>query len=269
MTEKTEDRMTLGEDTDLMALDDVQPVAQRPKSLDLNDNTGAEDIRPDEVRFPQLTIAQGLSKQLVPGEGKYIKGLTIGEMFNDVTEELYGNGPLTFVPVMRHVTRIEFDPNDRSVPIDRDVPWNDPRMKWQGDEPPRATEFVEFVSLLLRKGKAPERIVISIKTTNKHQRAAARDTTTWINSGGPIYSRMFNVTSRIEKGKNKEGQDTLFGVFNVKYIGFVPDSPAGLTLKAHAKSFHDSLKGKKIVVEREEGSDDFNPEELEKQTAEM
>jgi hypothetical protein len=249
--------------TDLATLGDLAPSLTVPKSVDLTDNTGAEGIRLDEVRFPQLAIAQGLSKQVIPTEGNFIKGLSMGDMFNDLTSEIYGNGPLTIVPVLRHVTRIEFDPNDQSVPLDREVPWNDPRMKWQGNEPPRATEFVEFVSLLLRPKMAPERIIVSIKTTNKHQRAAARDLTTWVNSGGPIYSRMFHIKSRIEKGKNKKGEETVFGVFGIKFIGFVPDSPAGKALKELAASFRESIQDKTIVTDREPGADDFNPSELE------
>lgn len=253
------------ETTDLTTIGDIQGTMERPKSLDPDDLRGTEDIREDEIQLPRLAIAQGLSPQLVPGEGKFIRGLTIGEMFNDITEEIYGTGPLTVVPVKRHVTRIEFDPNDKKVPVDRDVPYNDPRMKWSRgtgpngeDEPPRATEFVEFICLLLRPGKPPEPVVVSIKTTNKQMRDAARKWTTYIATRGTaIHTGMYKLSSKIEKGRNKKGEDTMYGVFIVKNAGFVPaDMPAGKALLAHAAKFQDAIEGKTIVTDREAGGDD-------------
>lgn len=261
---------------DLTAMGSVEAVAERPKSLDPTDRAGKEEITRDEIRLPRLTVAQGLHPQLVPGEAKHIPGLTIGQMFNDVTEEVYGSGPLTVVPIYRHVTRIEFDKDDRKIVVDRDVPAGDPRLKWtrgatrEEDEPPRATEFVDFVSLLLRPGKEPERLVVSIKTTNKEMRDAAQLWTTYIdNRSGPIYSGLYRLTSKMIKGKNKKGQDTLYGVFVVKNAGFIPtDQPAGAALFEYAKQFHLSAVGKKVVAEREGGADDdFDPEVLEGQVA--
>ena len=242
----------------IVSTEPMTGVMTRPKSLDPNDRAGTEDITADEVQLPRLAIAQGLSPQLVPGEGKYIKGLTIGEMFNDVTETIYGNGPLVVVPVLRHVTRIEFDPNDKKVPLDRNVPAGDPRLLWEGANPPRATEFVEFICILLRPGNAPEPVVVSIKTTNKQQRAAAKLWTTYIATRqAAIYSGLYTVASKIEKGKNKKGEDTMYGVFVVKNAGFIPvDTPQGAACYTRCKQFHESLHGKTIVVEREAVEDE-------------
>jgi len=255
---------------DLKSFGDLQGVTERPATIDPMDKSGKEGITPDEIQLPRLTVAQGLHPQLVPGEPKYIDGLTIGTMFNDVTEELYGKGPLMVVPIYRSITRIEFDPNDRKVVLDREVPAGDPRLKWSRgtgpagpdgkptDEAPAATEFVEFVSLLLRPGKEPERLVVSIKTTNKEMRNAAKLWTTYIdNRNGPIYSGLYKLTSQMIKGKNKKGQDTLYGVFVVKNAGYIPDTPAGKMLLEYAKQFHLASIGKRIVTERE-GADDFD-----------
>ncbi len=246
--------------TDLMTLGEITGTLERPKGLDVNDMSGKEDIRPDEVRLPRLAIAQGLSKQIIPGEGVYIKGLSMGEMFNDVTSDIYGNGPLTVVPIKRHVTRIEFDPNQKGVPLDRDVPPGDPRLEWRKgaglkgeDLPPLATEYVEFACLLLRPNREPEKVIVSIKTTNKFQRRAAELWTTFVMTRpGAIYAGLNKIETKIEKGKNKEGQDTLFGVFVVKNAGFIPlDTPSGAALYKYAKDFADALKGKKIETNRD------------------
>lgn len=246
--------------TDLTTLGGIEGTLERPKALDPNDLRGTEGITSDEIQLPRLSIAQGLSPQLVPGEGKFIKGLTIGEMFNDVTEEIYGNGPLIVIPIIRQVKRIEFDMNDRKVPVDRNVPPGDDRLDWHGEEPPRATTFVEFVCLLSRKGKEPEPVVVSIKTTNKYQSAAAKLWTTYIASRrAAIYSGLYKITSKIEKGQNKKGEATMFGVFIVKNSGFIPiDTPAGAALFNYAKGFYESLQGKDITLQPEEGDEDIS-----------
>lgn len=261
------DLQTIG-DVGLETIGDIVPSLERPKNLDTNDLAGKEDIRPDEVKLPRLSIAQGLSKQLVPGEGVYIRGLVIGEMFNNVTSDIYGNGPLTVVPVKRLVTRIEFDPNNKGVPLDRNVPAGDPRLEWEKDglgpgkdRPPRATEYVEFISYLLRKGKAPEPIVVSIKTTNKFQRTAADLWTTFIAMRpSAIYTGLYTIESKIEKGKNKDGQETMFGVFVIKNAGFVPsDTPQGQKLIAMAKDLNAAFKTKTLVTDRDD-PDAFEPQ---------
>jgi len=249
---------------------EIKGIAERPAEIDPRDRSGKEGIGIDEIQLPRLVVAQGLHPQLVPGQVGYIEGLAIGKMFNDVTEEIYGTGPVTVVPILRHVTRIEFDPNDRKVVLDRDVPPGDERLKWRRgtgpngeDEPPSATEFIEFVSLILRPGREPERIVVSIKTTNKEMRAAAKRFTTYIdNRNGPIYSGLYHLSSTMVKGKNRKGQDTLYGVFVVKNAGYIPtQTPQGKALYEYAKMFHEASKGKTIVVEREgAGDDDFDPE---------
>lgn len=262
--------------TDLATISDVQGVLDRPKSLDRNDRSGTEDISPDEIQLPRLAVAQGLSPQLVPDDPQYIRGLVIGQMFNDVSEDIYGNGPAVVVPVKRQVKRIEFDPNDRKVPIDRNVPPGDPRLEWDGDNPPRATEFVEYICLLLQKGKIPEGVVVSIKTTNKEMRRAAKLWNTYVlQRQAPIYSGLYNLTSKVIRGQNKDGQQTMYGVFVVKNAGFIPkDTPVGAALYDYAKQFHESLKDKVVETDREghdEGAadTDFDPAAMETENSEM
>lgn len=258
-------------ETGLMNIDDIGDLEgsmDRPKSLDPNDKTGIEGITADEVQLPRLAIAQGLSPQCVPGEGQYIQGLAIGQMFNDITETIYGNGPLTVVPMMRRVVRIEFDPTNKKVPLDREVPAGDDRLKWHGDVPPRATEYYEFISLVLRPGKAPEPLVVSIKTTNKQQKAAAKLWTTYIAArNAAIYSGVYKLSTKIERGTNKKGEQTMYGVFIVKNAGWVPkDTPAGAAIFRYAEDFVKNFGDRDITTNREAGDDDFDPAALEAQS---
>lgn len=257
-------------DTDLMLIGDIQAVEKRPASLDPNDRSGTEDISARDIRLPRLATAQGLSPQMTPGDGAHIEDLKMFDMFNDLTTEVYGKGPITFVPVRRDVRRIEFTPrSEGGGMVDPDVPLNDPRLRWTKnagvDVPPRATEFIEFVILLLRAGKAPEPIVLSIKSTNKFNRRASGNLTTFIKlRNAPIYAGLYTVAGGSEK--NDKGT---FGVPVIKNSGWIPvDTPSGKALFDYAKDFHDSLAGKVIVVEREPGGDDFDPAALDAEVVE-
>lgn len=259
-------------------IDSLEGTMEKPQNLDRSDRSGVDDIGVDEIKLPRLCIAQGLSPQVMPDEGNYIPGLVVGQMFNDITGDIYGSGPITIVPVFRHVTRIEFDPDNKGVPLDRNVPANDPRMRWTKNPdnpkkgvPPRATEYVDFVSFILRPGKAPDVAVVSIKTTNKYQRKTADLWTTLVGTRPTaIYTGMYKLSSKFEKGVNKEGQPTKFGVFVIKNAGYVPtDKPAGAALVKAAKELHAELKAKKFSIEREiedTGDTSFDPEELERES---
>jgi hypothetical protein len=235
------------------------PSAERPEGIDPNDLNGT-NIPINEMRVPRLAIAQGLSPQLVPTEASFIKGLTIGDLFNDVTNKIYDQ-PLLVVPVARSVVRIQFDPKDKKVILDRNVPAGDKRLDWDGDNAPLATEFFEYACLLLAKDAAPELVMVSIKATNKYQRRAAINWNTYIGTrNAPIYTGMYGISSKIEKGVSKKtGQDTMYGTFVIKNAGFVPtNTPVGKALVAYAKDQYEKLNGvtTTLDVKREGGDDD-------------
>lgn len=256
-TEKT-DQIAKAEDTDLTTLGDIQGTLTRPRELDPNDLAGTEDISAEDVRLPRLAIAQGLSPQMTPGDAQFIEGLAMFDMFNDLTGEVYGKGPLQFVPIRRDVRRIEFIPRaEGGGVIDLNVPANDPRLLWtksspeatKNDKPPAATTFIEFVVLLIRPGKAPEPIVLSIRNTNKWNRKASDSLTTFIKMrNAAIYSGLYVVDTKVP-GKNDQGT---FGVPTIKNNGYLNLAvPGEKLLFEYAKGFHESLVGKTIVIDRE------------------
>lgn len=266
MTDKPQEQVT-----DLTKLGEISGTMERPSFIEAGDLAGTEDIGREDVRLPRLAIAQGLSPQITPGDSQYIEGLTLFDMFNDLTGEIYGKGPITFVPVRRDTRRIEFIPRSEGGGIvDLDVPLHDPRLNWTVEDgvkrPPRATTFIEFVILLLRPGKVPEPIVLSIKGTNKHNRRASDQLTTFIKLRNlPIYAGLYKVDT-LTPAKNDKGT---FGVPRIKNAGNIPDNPAGKALYEFAKKFHDSLEGKTILVDREptDADTDFDPATMEAQTA--
>lgn len=253
---------------------ELMPQGSQALSTDMRpsfikaDTTGTEDITSEDLRLPRLAIAQGLSTQMIPGDSTFIPGLQLFQMFNDMTGEIYGNGPIRFIPVKRDVRLIEFDPENRGVPLDLEVPPGDPRTKWtrngEGKKvPPRATRFSEFVILMMRDGQPPDPIVLSIKETNKYNRKAAERLTGFIkmrNPPAPIFAGFYTVLSKPEK--NDSGT---FGTYVIANAGYVQDE----RVYRYAEKFRESLEGKTIVVQREAGddADTFDVEELERQNA--
>lgn len=292
MTDKKNDTIEEGQ-----RVEPSQPggeMAEYKSFIPAGDQTGTEDIGANDIRLPRLKIAQGLSPQMIPGDSQYIEGLKMFELFNDLSGERYGMGPLYFIPIRRDMHRIEFEPRVKGqtgggAPIDLDVPPNDPRNLWtwsseelkasgkKADVPPRATTFHEFVVLLLREGVAPEMIVLSIAAKNKHNTRAAERLTSFIKQqamrgaqAAPIYGCMYSVESKSEKFT--EGTA---GVYVVNQAGRLDRQDQtkeswkrSEALFNLAKQMHASLEGKVIVVEREPGSDDdFVPETLEQEGA--
>lgn len=244
-------------------------VAERPKSINPNDRSGTENIGVDELRLPRLSISHPQSPEMTEGDSKFIAALKPYEMFNNMIGDVYGRGPLMFIPLRRDVKRIEFIPRTEGGGIrDMDVPKNDVRLKWTGvgvdRKPPVATEFIEFPSLLLRSGKAPEPILVSIKTTNKWNRRAADQLTLFIKMrNAPVYAGLYTIESKPEK--NDKGQ---FGVPVIKNAGFIPkDSEMGAKLYAFAEQLSKNWEGKEVVTNREApGADDFDAEHLERES---
>lgn len=245
--------------------------SERPAFIPEGDTTGTEGIGVDDIRLPRLVIAQGLSPEMTPGDSKYIQGLTMFDLFNDFTKEVYGKGPLTFVVIRRDVRRIEFKPRSEGGGVkDMNVPANDPRTLWTADpdDPakriaPKATKFNEYVIWLLKPGvPEPETILLSIKDTNKFNRRATTDLNGFIKQHAskgkksvPIYGVAYTIASAPEK--NDQGT---FGTPVIKQAG-KDGKPAFITNQdffAAAAKFEQSLRGKNIVVDREPGDDDVD-----------
>lgn len=269
-----------------------QTLAERRSFIPVNDKTGTEDIGANDIKLPRLAIAQGLSPQVIPGDSQYIPNLKLFEMFNDLSGEIYGTGPLYFIPLRREVRRVEFEPRVKGQQggggvIDRDVPPNDPRTLWtwsspelkasgvKADVPPRATTFHEFVMLLLRPDGLPEMIVLSIAAKNKYNTRAAINLTSFIKQqamrgrqSAPIYGCQYTVESKSEKFN--EGTA---GVYVIKQAGRLDDPTQdneswarSAKLFDYVRNVHASLEGKTFDVQREPGEDDepaFDPATLE------
>lgn len=258
--------MAVEEKTGLPQTQTPAGALARPSFIETS-TEGTEGIVSEDIKLPRLAIAQGLSPQMIPGDPMHIPGLKLFDFFNDLSGEIYRSmtpdvKPLPFVVGRRDVKFIEFDPNDRKVPLDLDVPRNDPRTRWGKDEngkgtPPRATKFVEFIVMLLHGAGRYEPVVISIQETNKWNKKAHERLSGFMKMSqppAPIYAKIYSATPTT--GKNDKGT---FGVFQMNQVGFIQDEKT----YAMAKMFHDGLIGKTITVQREPGDDSFGVDAME------
>lgn len=120
----------------------------RPSYLAADDIRGIDGITKDDIQLPRLALAQGISPELIDTNERYIPDLKVGQLFNNVTREVIGKGPIEFTVLRADPPRyVEFIPRKEGGGIrDFNVPANDPRTQFgPGGEQPVATKFYDFV----------------------------------------------------------------------------------------------------------------------------
>ncbi len=235
---------------------------------------GNEGIGREDILMPRLGLAQKMSPEIDMTNPRYIDGLKFTEMFNSMTKQNYGTGPLHFLVLRRYDPRyIEFKPIDEGGGIvDRNVPPNDPRTKFgPNGEKPVATMFYDFVILLLNNLSFDEPlqnvIGFSLKSSGIK---AAKHLNFLINQRGKklICKGIYSVTTGHEVDKKSQGT---YAVFKIKNAGWVtPNTP----LEALALELFESWKDRDapaIDVEAhnadEAGDASFSPEQYEQAAA--
>jgi len=223
-----------------------------PTYVRVGDHRGTEHIQREDLQMPRLGLAQGLSPEIMPGDPKYIEGLAIGKMFNNLTKEIYGNGPLDFCVVRADPPRgIEFFPLEQGGGIkDFNVPLSDPRLQFgPNGEKPVATKFYDFVIMLL---PTQELIALSFKVTGIK---VAKQLNALIKMrNAPLFAGKYKLSSVMTK--NKSGTFAIFQVANAEWVD---------ELTYHrAEAIYEVLKDKTIHFEREMGDEatTFDPEAL-------
>lgn len=234
-----------------------QAVAERPDWLKTGDTRGAENVAMSDLRIPRLLIAQDLSPQMKSSKPEYIEGLKSYDMFNSLTGQIYGRGPLTFVPIRMDKRAIEWYPRDSKEGEgikDRDVAWDDPRCQFgPGGEPPVATRYYDVIALLL---PTFEPIVISLHNSQfKHGQTLL--SLIKMRGAFPFWAGLYTVQV-VEESKDKY----LWGGFKFGEVK-TPDGKRGWTpadVAARAEETYAAFAGKKLA---DDEADRFDPADYE------
>jgi hypothetical protein len=257
-----------------------------PDYLAPSSREGADHIERDDMLLPRLALAQKISHELEESHEKYMPDLKEGQLFNTVTQRIYGNGPIEFVIIRADKPRfVEFHPRAAGGGIkDMNVPANDPRCQFtrgpNGESvPPVATKFYDFIVLLLPSTPGVpelEMIGLSFKSTGLK---AARLLNTFITQRGerPLYAGKYELGVAV--AKNAKG---IFKVYTVKNSSIA--SPFSATsgekvlpgwvsadLYKYAQEQFASMKDKDVVIDSatetadddENGDPNFDPNQYE------
>jgi hypothetical protein len=219
----------------------------RPSFIPTGNVEGTEVITRDDMQLPRLALCQAMSPQLKEDDPKYVDGLKIGHLFNSLTGQSFGKGPLEFVILRADRPRyMEFVPRSEGGGIkDPNVPANDPRTQFgPGGEPPVATKFYDFIVLMLpfNKDNPMDSVIgISFKGT---QLKVARQLNGLIKiKNAPLYAGRYLITSCDEK--NAKGE---FKNYTIKQNGFVEDEQ----LYVMAKGMYDALQKVNVTIDMDD-----------------
>lgn len=214
-------------------------------------NAGLDHIGKDDMALPRLALAQGLSPQVQKKDPKFIKGLSMGEAFNTLTEQNYGEGPWDVAIVRADPPRfVEFIPRDAGGGVkDPDVDPKDPRAQWTVDKEtgkrvkPKATMFYDYVVVFL---DTEEALALSFKSTGLRTARTLNSLMRLRQQREKIPFFWGKYQLRVEVTTNTQGT---FAVLLIKNNGQVEDDE--LKIKLHS-SFQ-AFKDKELKFEREEG----------------
>lgn len=200
--------------------------------------------------IPRVKLLQGLSDEVKDDP----KSFQAGMLINSVTKEVLTKG---FIPLAQMPTSwIYFNPRDKKHPNfvpdfgPGDVVWNsqdpnDPRVKehgeWKGDEPPAATEYMNFLCYF--EGFAIPAVLGFAKSSFSAGKAFF---TMALGFGGAMYSRKYELSA---VSKQKAGND--FYVLQVRAAGRCTEDELQIG-KMLYDVFAPKLKDLKV---HEEGSD--------------
>jgi len=226
-----------------------------PDYFPAGDRRGFEDTVQSDVLIPRLALAQQMSPQVTEGDPNRIEGLKPGDLFNSVTKRPYGRE--VYVQLLRKMPlrAMEFNPIDDGGGVkDPNVPLDDPRCQWNGDDKPIATVFRDFFARLLFENEPPELIALSFKSSGIK---AAK--TLWglatMRGARPVFAGRYRITTGIEL------------VPKPHYIYKIEN--AGWVSREDAISGEEAFEGVKSIsavkIHHEEDPDEFNPEKLEQQ----
>jgi hypothetical protein len=209
----------------------VMAIASNAKA---HDNRGTENIDSSDVRLPFIAIAQKTSKAIDPTEGKYIEGLKFLDMYNSETREIYGQGPIHFIPInLRKRAHLLKENGTLGEP----VAWDDPRVTWDGareagNEKPEGQRIYDWAVLLL---PSMELVVLSFRSTSF---GAGKSLNGFVRMRKPSFAGRYALSVTLDK--NEKGS---FGKFQVQPAGKPTDDQF-----EYAESVYETIKDQKITT---------------------
>lgn len=214
-----------------------------PDYIKKGDTRGTENIGRDDVKPPALRLAQSSSPETKRSEpDRFIEGLAEGQFFNSITKQNYGEGPLQLVVINqlghRHVL---FDKDGKVV--ERNIPDNDPRTQWDGNNKPTVTKFYDYLVFLLGEDE-PRMMTMSLKSTQLKK--AVTLNTQLKESRLPSFAHLLEANPVPERGNGKSWMGWRF-----TFTGYAPADVYHAADKVYGEFFGVAGQKQSIVVDDE------------------
>jgi len=209
---------------------------------------GMEAIRPEHLQIPRLQIAQPLSPQMIRSKPEYIDGLMVGQFFNSVTREVYGD-TVSVAPIKYSVSRLKFTNNALDCRSRNGIDGGhySPTCKgcdfakWGSGKDGKGTDCKEYLNFLVIEQKSQQPMVISFKSASL---VAGKTWSTLIlgrkitlSSGQKVGAPAFMTTYKLHTVEKTAGQ----GVYFVPVVSVA--GPSDESLVAEGANLHRSFKG--------------------------
>lgn len=233
---------------------------------------GSELIEQEHIQPPRLLLCQSGTPQRKRGDVKEISGLQELDIFNDLTEQIYGQSLKFAVIQSLGVHFVEFAPMDQGGGvIDRFVPPNDPRTKFTRDATgktvrPVATEFRDYLVWL---PDYSEFAAISFKSTqikvsnklNGLMKMPLRIGNEMF-ALPPTWARLFQVETAMQKRDNYS-----WGNYNLKLLGITSAEDRRVCAELYTQFRNARIEivrdnADSPTVEPADGDDSFDPSQM-------
>ena len=255
------------ESTDLTKLGDIGSMitGDRPAGKD-EGHLGTEGITQDDILVPRIGVAQKMSPEIDPTSPKMIENLKFMDLFNSLSKQVYGQGPIHFVILRRYDPRwVEFIPLEEGGGIkDRNVPADDPRTAFGPDgEKPIATMFYDFLVLILNglDPSSPVENVAALSLKSSGIKAAKHLNMLITQRGQKLLCKgVYEMRTGHEIDKKTQG---VYAIYKFKNAGWLKSDSA---LERMALEMFDAWKERDVKIDLDEkGTDDFDAERLERE----
>ena len=235
-----------------LAVQGTQALEAAPSYI-TKSRRGFEDTVQSDITIPRLALAQALSPQVTDGDPGRIPDLKPGDLFNSVTQQIYGREVVVQVLRKMPLRAMEFrSVDDGGGVIDPNVPIGDPRLAWgnSGDkkaDKPKATLFRDFLAVIL---PGREMIALSFKSSGL---TAAKNLWGFATMGN---RDCFALKLRISTGVKLTPKP--HQIFKVEQAGWV--SEVDFALGEEAYEAVQTIKA--TAIDRDPGDDDFDTETM-------
>jgi len=231
---------------------------------DIFDNAGdGATFESSEMQIPFVRVAQSLSPQLNKKKPEYIEGLSNGDAYNNLTNQMWsGDKGLLIIPCFQTTKYLEFVPRESGGGFRGEISASDPilqRTNRVGSKEilPSGNELVkadQHFCLIVDEEGMTQPVVIDMKST---QLKVSRRWKTNINMQKmknpktgeiiipPVYATMWRLTTSEES--NDKGD---FYNWSVERVGIVEDR----NLRLEAKNFRESIMRGAVKAQSENSS---------------